>query len=160
MCSDHQKETTMSNLLSIRPHTLSPVIEPFRLMRDFLRWDPYRDTQGELEPGAYFLPSFDVKETAEAYVFTADMPGIRDQDLDIDLTGNRLTVKGRREAQPRIEGETLHMVERAIGTFTRSFTLPEAVDPGEVKADLKQGVLTLTIPKRPETRPQKIHINS
>lgn len=150
----------MSNLLSIRPHSLSPVVEPFRLMRDFLRWDPYRDTQLESEQGSYFLPSFDVKETADAYVFSADLPGIRDEDLDIDLTGNRLTVKGRREAQVRSEGETFHLIERAAGSFTRSFTLPEAVDPGEVKAELKQGVLSLTIPKRPEVRPQKIRIKN
>ncbi len=150
----------MSNLLSIRPTTLSPVVEPFRLMRDFLRWDPYRDTQMESERGAYFLPSFDVKETAESYLFTADMPGIRDEDLDIDLTGNRLTVKGRRDGQIRGEGETYHLTERAFGTFTRSFTLPEEVDAGEVKAELKQGVLTLTIPKRPESKPQKIRIKN
>ena len=148
----------MSNLLSIRPTSLSPVVEPFRLMRDFLRWDPYRDNQTVPEQGAYFLPSFDVKETAEAYLFTADMPGIRDEDLDIDLTGNRLTVKGHRESQIKSEGETFHLVERASGTFTRSFTLPEEVDANEVKADLKQGVLTLTIPKRPESKPQKIRI--
>jgi HSP20 family protein len=150
----------MSNLLTIRPHALSPVVEPFRLMRDFLRWDPYRDTQADLDQGAYFLPSFDVKETADTYVFNADMPGIRDEDLDIDLTGNRLTVKGRREPQVKAAGETFHLIERAHGTFTRSFTLPEAVDPGEVKAELKQGVLVLTIPKRPETRPQKIRVSS
>jgi len=150
----------MSNLLTVRPHSLSPVVEPFRLMRDFLRWDPYRDTQADLDQGAYFLPSFDVRETADAYLFNADMPGIRDEDLDIDLTGNRLIVKGRREAQARAEGETMHLVERAFGTFTRSFTLPEAVDPSEVKAELKQGVLYLTIPKRPETRPQKIRVTS
>lgn len=149
----------MSHLLSIRPHSLSPVVEPFRLMRDFLRWDPYREAAGDFEPGGAFLPSFDVKETADAYLFSADMPGIRDEDLDIDLTGNRLTVKGRREPLARGEGETFHLVERASGTFTRSFTLPEAVDPGEVKAELRQGVLFLSIPKRPETRPQKIRIN-
>ena len=150
----------MSNLLSIRPTTLSPVVEPFRLMRDFLRWDPYRDTQMESERGAYFLPSFDVKEIAESYLFTADMPGIRDEDLDIDLTGNRLTVKGRRDGQIKGECETYHLTERAFGTFTRSFTLPEEVDAGEVKAELKQGVLTLTIPKRPESKPQKIRIKN
>lgn len=146
----------MSHLLSIRPHGLSPVVEPFRLMRDFLRWDPYRDTV--LEPGTAFLPSFDVRETPDAYLFSADMPGIREEDLDLDLTGNRLTIKGRRESQPKVEGETYHLVERASGTFTRTFTLPEAVAPGDVKAELRQGVLFLTVPKRPEAKPQKIKI--
>lgn len=149
----------MSNLLRIRPHTLSPVSEPFRLMRDILRWDPYRDAGLEYgEAASTFLPSFDVKETPEAYIFKADMPGIRQEDLDLDLTGNRLTVKGRRAAEVKAEGETLHLSERAYGTFTRTFTLPEEVLASEVHAELKDGVLNLSIPKRPEAKPQKIKI--
>lgn len=150
----------MRNLLTLRPHTLTPVAEPFRLMRDFLRWDPFRDTQLEPEANAYFLPSFDVKETPEAYVFKADLPGIRQEDLDIDLTGNRLSIRGRRSAEPKVDGETLHIAERAFGTFARTFTLPEEVLASEVHADLKDGVLNLSIPKRPEAKPQKIRIQS
>lgn len=148
----------MSNLLTLRPTSLSPVMEPFRLMRDFLRWDPYRDTQLEPEANAYFLPSFDIKETPEAYLFRADLPGIRREDLDIDLTGNRLAIKGRRAADVRAEGETYHLAERAHGAFARTFTLPEEVLASEVHAELKDGVLNLSIPKRPEAKPQKIKI--
>ncbi len=148
----------MSNLLSIRPHSLAPVVEPFRLMRDFFRWDPYRDTQLEPEQNAYFLPSFDVKETPEAYIFTADLPGIQRGDLDIDLTGNRLSIKGRRAFEAKAEGETFHIAERAHGSFARTFTLPEEVLASEVHAELKDGVLTLSVPKRPEAKPQKIQI--
>lgn len=149
----------MATLMSVRPNSLSPVVEPFRLMRDFLRWDPYREAGLEYgEASNTFLPSFDVKETSEAYVFKADMPGIRQEDLDIDLTGNRLSIKGRRAAEVKAEGETLHLSERAYGTFARTFTLPEEVLATEVHAELKDGVLFLSIPKRPESKPQKIKI--
>ena len=75
------------------------VLEPFRLMRNLLRWDPYRDFNFPEDTSGSFMPSFDVKETADAYVFTADMPGIRREDLDIQLAGNRLSISGRREVE-------------------------------------------------------------
>jgi HSP20 family protein len=105
-----------------------------------------------------FTPSFDIRETPEAYLFEADMPGIRREELDINLTGNRLTVTGKREIKPRKEGETCFIAERSFGSFSRSFSLPDGVDPGKVSADLKEGVLTLLIPKVPEVQPRKIEI--
>lgn len=133
--------------------------EPFRLMRSLLRWDPYRETALGNE-GSAFMPSFDVKETAEAYILTADMPGIRREDLDIQLAGNRLSIGGRREAEPVREGERYYSQERSYGTFNRTFSLPEEVQASQVKADLRDGVLHLTVPKSPEVRPQKIAIGS
>lgn len=134
--------------------------DPLRLMRDMLRWDPF----SEMAPfsGAYdrytFNPSFEVKETDNAYVFKADLPGVEEKDLDISVTGNRLTVSGRREAEERSEGETYFAYERGYGTFTRAFTLPDGVDGDHVQADLRNGVLTLHLPKRPELQPKKIEI--
>ena len=133
-------------------------LEPFRLMRNLLRWDPYRESAYSGETTA-FMPSFDVKETSEAYVLTADMPGIRKEDLDIQLAGNRLSISGRREAEGVREGERYYSQERSYGTFNRTFSLPEEVQPGQVTADLREGVLHLTVPKSPEIRPQKITIN-
>ncbi len=133
-------------------------LEPFRLMRNLLRWDPYREGTFSGE-GTAFMPSFDVKETPEAYILTADMPGIRKEDLDIQLAGNRLSISGRREAEGVREGERYYSQERSYGTFNRTFSLPEEVQPGQVTADLREGVLHLTVPKSPEIRPQKITIN-
>ena len=134
------------------------VLEPFRLMRNLLRWDPYRDFPYAEEAVNTFMPSFDVRETADTYVFTADMPGIRKEDLDIQLAGNRLTISGRREAESSShEGQT-YSQERSFGTFSRSFTLPEEVESGKVAAELRDGVLHLMVPKSPEVRPQKITI--
>ncbi len=140
------------------PTAIAPAFEPLGLMRNFLRWDPFRDLDFNLDLQTAFTPSFDIRETPEAYVFEADMPGIRREDLDINLTGNRITLTGRREAQARKEGENYFMQERSYGSFSRSFNLPDGVDPGKVTADLKDGVLTLSLPKVPEVQPRKIEV--
>lgn len=144
------------------PRTLSPLpapgLEPFGLMRNLLRWDPFRDQPFSLDLKEGFLPSFDILETPEAYVFEADLPGIKESDLDIHLTGNRLTIAGHRESRSRQEGENAFSQERSFGSFTRSFTLPEGVDSGQVSACLQDGVLSLRIPKMPEVQPRKISL--
>lgn len=140
----------------------SPVAwEPFRLMRELMSWDPF----AELMPSALFrrglegfAPRFDVKETRDAYVFTADLPGVTEDDLDVSLTGNRLTVSGKRESERTNEGERYYAYERSYGSFTRSFTLPEGVDAEHVDATLKNGVLTLSVPKKEAHKPRKISI--
>ena len=139
------------------PVTASP-FEPFRLMRNLLRWDPYREFNFPDEVSGTFLPSFDVKETADAYVFTADMPGIRREDLDIQLAGNRLSVSGKREPETADPQGQFYTQERSYGTFSRTFSLPEEVQSGKVAAELRDGVLHLMVPKSPEIRPQKITI--
>jgi len=99
-----------------------------------------------------------VKETADAYVFTADMPGIRREDLDIQLAGNRLSVSGKREPETADPQGQFYTQERSYGTFSRTFSLPEEVQSGKVAAELRDGVLHLMVPKSPEIRPQKITI--
>ena len=133
--------------------------DPFRVMRDMLRWDPFRELEGAVG-GDYglFAPSFDVKETKEGYVFRADLPGVREEDLEISLTGNRLAISGHREQEKREQGETYYASERSYGAFSRAFTLPEGTDADNVKADLKNGVLQVTVPKKPEVQPRKIAI--
>ncbi len=135
--------------------------DPFRTMRDLMSWDPFREI-APLYPqaGAGYLPSFEVKENKEAYIFKADVPGIKESDLDISATGNRLTVSGKREAEKRDQGDTYYTYERTYGSFTRSFTLPDGVDMNSVHADLHDGVLTLTVRKTPEAQPKKIAIQS
>ena len=147
----------------IRRGTRNPAfgtaLEPFALMRDFMRWAPFRDTDLGSDLGT-FAPSFDIKETGDGYVFAADLPGVRREDLDINLTGNRLTIAGKREAESRREGENYFASERTFGNFSRTFTLPEGVDASAVKAEMKDGVLTLTVPKVPEVQPRKITISA
>jgi HSP20 family protein len=105
-----------------------------------------------------FSPRFEVKETKNAYVFKADLPGLEEKDLEITVTGSRVTVSGKREAENKNEGETYYAYERSYGSFSRSFTLPEGADADHAEADLRNGVLTLSIPKLPEHQPKKISV--
>jgi HSP20 family protein len=140
---------------------LMPAWEPFRLMRDLMGWDPFAAMlpSTSQEP-ALFAPRFEVKETAEAYVFHADLPGLAAEDVDLSLTANRLTVSGARRAEQRQEGETYYAYERSYGSFSRSFALPEGIDVDHAEADLKNGVLTIAIPKQPEHQPRKISLKN
>ena len=133
-------------------------LEPFRLMRDFMRWDPLRDYDLGA-PLVAFMPSFDVKEIPDAYQFRADLPGILEADLEISLEGSRLTVAGKRDEEALADGERSHLSERSHGRFSRTFTLPEDVEGEKVVAELRNGVLTLMVPKRPEVRPRKINVS-
>ncbi|HEY8090391.1 MAG TPA: HSP20 family small heat-shock protein, partial [Polyangiaceae bacterium] len=88
------------------------------------------------------------------------IPGVKESDLEVTMTGNRLAVSGKREAEKEEKTDTYYTCERSYGEFTRSFTLPEGVDASSVHADLNQGVLTLSIKKTPETQPKKIAIQT
>jgi HSP20 family protein len=135
--------------------------DPFRAMRELLSWEPFTEMlpHWPAEHGQLDV-HFDVKETKEAFIFKADLPGIKSEDLDVKLTRNRLTVTGKREAEKTEKGETFYMYERSFGSFTRAFTLPEGVDAEHIDADLKDGVLTLTLPKKPEVQPKQINVKA
>jgi HSP20 family protein len=134
----------------------SRVFDPFEVMRDLMRWDPFAEI-GPRTAGA-FVPSFDVKETKDAYLFTADLPGVKESDLELSLTGNRLTISGTREEEKKEQDERWYAYERSYGSFSRTFTLPDGVDPEHVGAELKDGVLRVVIPKKPEMKPKKIEL--
>jgi HSP20 family protein len=135
--------------------------EPLRLMRELMSWDPFAEMMPSLgTEQAVFTPRFEVKETKDAYVFKADLPGIDEKDLDISLTGNRLTVSGKREAEQREENDRFYAYERSYGSFSRSFTLPDGADVDHANADMKHGVLMISIPKKPEHQPRKISLKA
>jgi len=137
--------------------------DPFRAVREMMRWDPFREIGPLLSlegSKAALVPDIDVKETADSYVFKADMPGVEEKDIEVSLTGNRLTVSGTRNEEKREENDTYYACERSCGCFTRSITLPQDVSDVGARADLKHGVLTITIPKRPEVQSKKIPIGA
>jgi HSP20 family protein len=146
--------------------SLRSEFDPFRVMQDLLRWDPFRGSgawERAIQPftrEAGFAPDFEVKETKDHYVFKADLPGVKDADLDISLTGNMLTISGKREAEHKEESDTFYAYERSFGNFTRSFALPEAADSDNVKAELKDGVLTIWLHKKAEMQPKKIAVKA
>ena len=127
--------------------------DPFQVARDLLSWDPFF---GGTRQTSAFVPAFEVKETNEAFVLKADVPGVAEADLDIAVHNNVLTVSGSRQAEERKEGEAFALYERQYGSFTRSFSLPDTADGERVEAKLTAGVLTLTIWKKAEAKPRKI----
>lgn len=124
--------------------------DPLRAMREMFRWDPFRAMAPMLTamPGTLeWQPSFDVTETVDAYVFKADIPGVKKDDLEITATGNRIEISGKRDVETETKHEKLYAYERQFGTFSRTFTLPDGVDIAHARSELKDGVLTLAIPK-------------
>ena len=129
----------------------------------FARWDPLRDLlaiQHRLEritsaPQAW-LPAVDLCETADAFIVTAELPGLSREQVRIEVHDGRLVIQGRRDA--RVPCEQYHQVERGHGEFARSFALPPTVDPEGVSADLHNGVLTIVIPKTPERGPRRVDV--
>jgi HSP20 family protein len=133
--------------------------EPFRLMREMLGWDPFREIAPLAPAGvSAFSPAFEVKETKDSFVFKADLPGVKESDLEVSLAGNRLTLAGKRESEKEEKDDTYYMYERSYGSFTRTFTLPDKVDTSHVKAELKGGELTVVVPKTAAAVPMKVPI--
>lgn len=133
--------------------------DPFRMMRSLLR-DPFGEMAQLLpaEERGTFSPSFEVKETKDAFVFKADMPGVKESDIDVSLTGNRLNISGKRDSEKEEKSDTYYVYERSYGSFARAFTLPIGIEAGQVAASLEKGVLTVTVPKKPEVQAKKISI--
>jgi len=126
--------------------------DPFQLARDLFAWDPFFGGR----PVSAFVPAFEVKETNEAFIVKADIPGVQESDLDIAVHNNVLTVSGTRKAEERQEGDSFALYERQYGSFSRSFALLDTADGERVEAKLDTGVLALTIWKKAEAKPRKI----
>jgi HSP20 family protein len=160
------KETTMANI-TVRNDQQKPAItrpstwHPFRSLRDLLAWDPFQEMAPVLGSGTLeFSPSFDIKETKDKYLFTADLPGIKSSDVDVSISGNRLSISGKRESEKEEKGETYYACERSYGSFMRAFTLPEGANTEALTADLKDGVLTISVAKKPEMQAKKIPVGT
>ncbi|HEY5610571.1 MAG TPA: Hsp20/alpha crystallin family protein [Thermoanaerobaculia bacterium] len=144
------------------------------------RWDPFReimqmnermnrlygtargsdlDQSGELTAGDW-IPPCDVIETGDSIIVRAEIPGLKEEDIDIRLEGNLLSLRGHREFQKESEERNYHRIERSYGGFARSFTLPSGVDAENIAADYENGVLEVTLPKREESRPRQIKVGA
>ncbi|MFN2446665.1 MAG: Hsp20/alpha crystallin family protein [Vicinamibacterales bacterium] len=131
----------------------------------FARWDPLRDLLAiqhrleRLSTGTTqgWLPAVDLCETAESFVVTAELPGLSRDQVRIDVHEGRLTLQGRRDA--RVSCEQYHQVERGHGEFARSFALPAGIDVTNISADLRDGVLTIIVPKSPEQARRRVSLS-
>jgi HSP20 family protein len=147
-----------------------------------VRWEPFRDllslqdrmnrlfdesyrgtqrsgSDDEWALGGSWAPAVDIFEQGNDIVLKAELPGVDPKDVDIRLENNVLSLRGQRKLENEVKRESYHRVERSYGTFSRSFTLPTVVDQGSIKAEFKDGLLRLTLPKRDEAKPKQIQIS-
>ena len=105
-----------------------------------------------------WMPAMDLMETEDHFVLRADLPGLSEEDVNIEVEDRVLTVSGERKAEHTETKDGYHRVERAFGSFSRSLTLPEGINPEAVSASFDRGVLEVQIPKPEERKPRKISI--
>jgi HSP20 family protein len=148
---------------------LNPWTDLNRLERDVLSFFDNRSKEftklrgnGDAHKPLTWQPAVDVYEDATRILLVADLPGLEEKDLEISLDNNVLTLKGERKPAPAPDGDKdlYRRVERVQGAFARSFTLPPTVDGERIGAELKAGVLTLTLPKKAEAQPRHIKVSN
>lgn len=105
-----------------------------------------------------FVPAVDIYEDQHKLQLKLEVPGIKQDDLDIRVENQTLTVKGERRFDSEEKEENFHRIERRYGSFVRTFTLPQTVDTEQVKADYENGVLAITLPKKAEAKPKQIKV--
>lgn len=147
-------------------------------MSTIVRWDPFKEVAtlqdrmnrvfGEAWGRTHrpdedyisgsWMPAVDVRESKDALEISTELPGIEPKEVEVCVENGVLTLKGSRQFEKATEGETYHRVERAYGSFERSFSLPTNVDSERVQAVYRHGVLHLTLPKREEAKPRSISI--
>jgi HSP20 family protein len=142
-----------------------------------VRWDPFRELEEVSErlnrvftrPAmrtngkeqltvADWMPTVDISETDGEYLIKAELPEVKKEDVKVTVENGVLTIQGERLQEKEESGKKFHRVERSYGSFVRSFTLPESVDEGAVKADYKDGVLNLHLPKSEKVKPKAIEV--
>lgn len=142
-----------------------------------IRWDPFRDlvtlrekmnrlfedaasSRGEEKDlvASSWTPSVDIYETENEVILTAELPGIEDKDITLKIDDNTLTIKGERKFEKEAKEENYHRIERAYGSFYRSFGLPRYIEQEKIKAKHEHGILKVTMPKKHESKPVSIKI--
>jgi len=124
-----------------------------RLFDNFLGLTP-----ASTQSSAVWAPSVDVSEDPDNFYVRAELPGMRKDEIDLEVENNVLSIRGERRFEKKQDGENYHFVERSYGSFYRSFTLPKNVDGEHIGAEYKDGVLSVTIPKLEEVKPKKVEI--
>lgn len=126
----------------------------FRLIDTFFN----QDSGNEDVSSRSWMPPVDIQETEEGYRLTAELPGLTKEDINITLENNVLRLSGERKFEKDVKKESYHRIERAYGTFGRSFVLPQQVSSEKVEAAFQDGILTITVPKAEQAKPRKINI--
>jgi HSP20 family protein len=143
------------------------------IMAMLSRWDPFRDLQrmqdemsrlfddrlaGRAGESVGWTPGVDIYEDAEGIALRFELAGVEPKDVDIRFENGVLTLRGERKLDREDKRENYHRIELSYGTFTRSFSLPGTIDAEKIKAESKNGVLAVFLPKRPEAKPKSIQV--
>jgi HSP20 family protein len=138
----------------------TPVRDAFRFHNELNRlFDfPLRATQVEGETLNSWAPPVDIYEDAEGVTLKVEVPGFAANDIDLRIENNTLTLKGERKLEKEDKKENYRRVERSYGAFSRSFSLPPTVDSEKIQAESKNGVLTVFLPRKEETKPKQIQV--
>src|SRR5437588_6246448 len=141
------------------------------------RWDPFRElntlqnrvnslfqdygrsNQEELTTPGSFVPAVDVYDDEHKVILKLEVPGVKQEDLDVQVENQTLTVRGQRTFEKEEKEENFQRIERRYGSFSRSFTLPNTIDTQSVKADYENGILKIELAKREEAKPKQIKVN-
>ena len=142
-----------------------------------VRWDPVRElvvmqdrlnrffddfgrrTDDDVMSRGDWMPAVDIYQSdANEVVLKAELPGLEREDIDVKVENNTLTIKGERRQDVEVKKEHFHRVERSYGAFSRSFSLPSTIDSGKVRAEYRDGVLTVSLPLREESKPRQIQV--
>ncbi|MCK6552392.1 Hsp20/alpha crystallin family protein [Myxococcota bacterium] len=144
-----------------------------------VRWDPFRELEDMSDrlnklfhrpelarpregmkdlAFADWAPSCDIRETSEEYVIKAELPEVKKEDIKVDVKDGVLSIRGERKIEKEEKDKKYHRIERAYGTFFRSFALPEDVDEKKLAADYKDGVLNVHLPRTPTAKPRMVEV--
>jgi len=134
--------------------------EPWALLNRFQRHLDRALSESADSANVSWLPRVDIHEEDQRFVVTADLPGVEGKDIEITADEGVLTIKGERHSETKASKNGYERVERAAGTFLRRFTLPESADAEAIKATHTNGVLEVTIPKRPQAQPRRITVQA
>lgn len=115
--------------------------------------------QGENSAITSWAPAVDIYETENELVLKADLPGVSEKDIDVRVENNMLTVRGERQFETKVKEDNYLRIERTYGSFSRSFGLPNTVNTEAISAEYRNGVLTVQLPKRAESKPKQVKVN-
>ena len=149
--------TTMTRFVPFRAAVSDVAMLQNRLNRIFNDF-AQPGTAHEMLAAGTFVPAVDVYEDEQKLVLKLEIPGVKQEDLDVQLENQTLTVKGRRGFESEEKEENFHRIERRFGSFVRSFTLPMSVDTGSVAATYDAGVLQIQLPKKEAAKPKQVKV--
>lgn len=119
----------------------------------------FRDFYDDYEQESHWLPSVDISESNDKFMLTAELPGVKKENVKINLNHNTLTIEGEKKTSEEKKNESSYFNERFYGKFKRSFTLSADIDADKIKADFQDGILTVSLPKSERIKPRQITIN-